>query len=69
MDAQVQIAVDIKVKKHVNGMWRADLSGHASKEILFFYDKSPVGAASKAIDYLKEIGEVMRTEIVMKGTS
>jgi hypothetical protein len=68
-EANVPVVVDIKVKKHVNGMWRADLTGHSQQEILFFYDKTPVGAASKAIEYLKEIGEVMRTEIIMKGAN
>jgi hypothetical protein len=63
------IAVDIKVKKQTNGMWRADLSGHEAKEILYFYGKTPVEAASKAIDYLNDIGHVMRTEIAFANTN
>lgn len=61
------IPIDIKVKKQTNGMWRADLSGHHSAEILFFYDQTPVGAAEKAIQYIRDLGEILRTEIVIKG--
>jgi hypothetical protein len=63
------IAVDIKVKKQANGMWRADLSGHGAKEILFFYGKSPAEAARKAIEYLQDLGTVLNTEIVFKGAN
>lgn len=61
------IPIDIKVKKQTNGMWRADLSGHMQKEILFFYAKTPVEAAMKAIQFIQDLGEVLKTEIVMKG--
>lgn len=69
MTTDAPIAIDIKVKKHTNGMWRADLSGHCQAEILYFYDKTPVGAANKAIEYVQDLGEILRTEIAINGAN
>jgi hypothetical protein len=66
-EAEAPIPIDIKIKKQANGMWRADLSGHMQKEILYFYDKSPVGAADKAIEYIRDLGEIVRTDLIVKG--